>query len=524
MASTRRGRASGGFASGEHRCVVREPLRADATVLRVDRTRGTQRRARRPAWHRRVGTGNICAQQEGAEARAAIVGSPKRFFAATLQRCERNGQERDATVGGNWFSGYERMTQLAAAMVCLLAGTLVSTRRGSATSAAKGANIGAASILCEAALQADAISAQAKALPCDAVKTKLEEELNSVPAEVWQHALKHSGRLGKRTLALVGNWTASGRLAEFCAGATGGAETRVCSAKNELDTCTKKAREAQSKVTEAVAPAQKTHEVNWYQQSERQSREAANAKNLCLGATMVYLCTGAVGSNPCFSKGKEGDALSGGNAHTGQGDAEAVAGIWPKAKAALCTAKTADRNIRITIARFWAQVRDRSSTGNKDPQFGECDNYAGAGSDKGCLEYATTNTTEVFWMKTLLDADDALHAAENALAAANRTLDDVTRLSENAQDKHEALVAALTRENGAQARDADEAPQSAGASAETATKGDAQRDRREAPRKDTTGEASNAETQSSTDSAHFGWLGVQLAAGMTTFAGRHAEH
>ncbi|KAH8605154.1 hypothetical protein ERJ75_001642200 [Trypanosoma vivax] len=120
-------------------------------------------------------------------------------------------------------------------------------------------------------------------------------------------------------------------------------------------------------------------------------------------------------------------------------------------------------------------------------------------------------------MKTLLEA-------EHALAAANRTLDDVTRLSENAHDKHEALVAALTRENGAQARDAAEAPQSAGASAETATKGDAQRDTRKATRKDTPGEASTAETQSSTDSAHFGWLGVQLAAGMTTFAGRHAEH
>ncbi|KAH8603372.1 hypothetical protein ERJ75_001831100 [Trypanosoma vivax] len=53
-------------------------------------------------------------------------------------------------------------------------------------------------------------------------------------------------------------------------------------------------------------------------------------------------------------------------------------------------------------------------------------------------------------MKTLLEADDALHAAENALAAANRTLDDATRLSENAHDKHEALAAALNRENGTQ--------------------------------------------------------------------------
>ncbi|KAH8605034.1 hypothetical protein ERJ75_001642100 [Trypanosoma vivax] len=127
-------------------------------------------------------------------------------------------------------------------------------------------------------------------------------------------------------------------------------------------------------------------------------------------------------------------------------------------------------------------------------------------------------------MKALLDADDALQAEETALTAANRTLDAVTRLSEQVQDKHEALVAALTRENGAQARDGFEAPQSAGASAETATKGDAQRDTRKAPRKDTTGEASTAETQSSTDSAHFGCLGVQLAAGMQTFAGRHGEH
>ncbi|CCD18234.1 hypothetical protein, conserved in T. vivax, partial [Trypanosoma vivax Y486] len=489
MAATRRGRASGGFASGEHRCVVREPQRADATVLRVERTRGTQRRARRPAWHRRVGTGNTCAQQEGAKARAATVGSPQRFFAATLQRCERNGQERDATVGGNWFSGYERMTPLALAMACLLAGTLVSTRRGSAASAAKGANIGAASILCEAALQADAISAQAKALPCAAVKKKLEVTLNSVPAEVWEHALTHSGRLGKRTLALVGNWTARGTLEQFCARGGQGTKPRVCSAKTELDTCTKKAAEAQSKVTEAVAPAHTTAATKWCQTGERQSREAANAKNLCLGATMVYLCTGAANSNPCFSKGAETGALTGGNPDTGQGDAEAVAGIWPKAKEELCKDKQTDRNIRSTIARFWAQVRDRSTGGNKDPQFGVCVNYAGAGSDKGCLEYATTNTAEVFWMKTLLDADDALLGAEHALAAANRTLDDVTRLSENADDTHEALVAALTRENGAQARDADEAPQSTGASAETATKGDAQRDSREATRKDTPGKA-----------------------------------
>ncbi|CCD21190.1 hypothetical protein, conserved in T. vivax [Trypanosoma vivax Y486] len=292
MAATRRGRASGGFASGEHRCVVREPARADATVLRVERTRGTQRRARRPAWHRRVGTGNTCAQQEGAKARAAIVGSPKRFFAATLQRCERNGQERDATVGGNWFSGYERMTQLALAMACLLAGTLVSTRRGSATSAAKGANIGAASILCEAALQADAISAQAKALPCDAVKRTLEVTLNSVPAEVWAHALTHSGRLGKRTLQLVGNWTASATLDKFCAGAGQGTDTRVCSAKAELDTCTKKATEAQTKVTEAVAPASATDTEKWWVTNDTH-RERQRTRRTCASVPRWSTCARA---------------------------------------------------------------------------------------------------------------------------------------------------------------------------------------------------------------------------------------
>ncbi|KAH8603331.1 hypothetical protein ERJ75_001832900 [Trypanosoma vivax] len=96
------------------------------------------------------------------------------------------------------------MTQLAVALACLLAGTLVSTRRGSATSAAKGANIGAASILCEAALQADAISAKAKALPCDAVKKKIEVTLNSVPA----------GGLGARAQTL-------GKVGEANAGAGG---------------------------------------------------------------------------------------------------------------------------------------------------------------------------------------------------------------------------------------------------------------------------------------------------------------
>ncbi|CCD18058.1 hypothetical protein, conserved in T. vivax, (fragment), partial [Trypanosoma vivax Y486] len=309
-----------------------------------------------------------------------------------------------------------------------------------------------------------------------------------------------------------------------CARGGQGTDTRVCSAKTTLDTCTAKAGEAADKATDAVEPHTKSETEKWWKESAQQSREAANAKNLCLGATMVYLCTGAKRSNPCFSKGKETSALEGGNPDGEQTSADKVQEVWPKAKTALCTAKTADENTRSTIARFWAQVRDRSTGGDKTPQFGVCVNYAGADSDKGCLEYATTNTTDVFWMKTLLDADDALQAAENALAAANRTLDDVTRLSENAHDKHEALVAELTRKNGAQARDAAEAPQSTGASAETATEGDAQRDSRKAPRKDTPGEASTAETQSSTDSAHFGWLGVQLAAGMTTFAGRHAEH
>ncbi|KAH8614901.1 hypothetical protein ERJ75_000640400 [Trypanosoma vivax] len=127
-------------------------------------------------------------------------------------------------------------------------------------------------------------------------------------------------------------------------------------------------------------------------------------------------------------------------------------------------------------------------------------------------------------MRTLLEAHDELNDAEHELAAANRTLDDVTRLTERVHDRHEILVAALKRENGAQARDADEAAGGEGARAETATNGDAQRDTRKHTRKETTGEASTAETQSSTSSAQFGCLGVQLAAGMTTFAGRHADH
>ncbi|KAH8609873.1 hypothetical protein ERJ75_001158400 [Trypanosoma vivax] len=245
-----------------------------------------------------------------------------------------------------------------------------------------------------------------------------------------------------------------------------------------------------------------------YQQSERQSRETANAKNLCLGATLVYLCTGEAKGNPCFSKGKETGALSKGNPHNDQCKAGVIAGVWQRSKRSAVHGKNSGQKYQEHNRTLLAQVRDRRTGGDKDPQLGVCADYGGTRSDKGFLEYATQNTTEVFWMKTLLDADDALHAAENALTAANRTLDDVTRLSENAQDKHKALVAALTRENGAHARDADEAPQSTGAGAETATKGDAQRDSRKAPSKDTPGEESNADTQSSTNSAHFGWLGV----------------
>ncbi|KAH8604410.1 hypothetical protein ERJ75_001722400 [Trypanosoma vivax] len=416
------------------------------------------------------------------------------------------------------------MTRLALALACLLAGTLVSTSRGSATSAAAGANIGAASILCEAAMQADAISEQAKALPCGAVKKQLAETLNSVPAEVWAHALKHSGRLGKQTMNMVGNWTRGNTLTEFCAREGQGTNTRLCSAKKALDACTAKKEEAGKKVTEAVAPEVKQDAERWWKGSEQQSREAANASDLCLGATMVYLCTGDANSNPCFSKGREPHQLKGGIPKVEQKTPAEVANFWTKAKTALCKAKTTARNIRTTIARFWAEVRDRSSTANKAPQFGVCTGYEGTTTDTGCLEYATTNTTEVFWMKTLLEAHDALLEAEHALAAANRTLDDVTRLTERVHDRHELLVAALTRENGAQARDAAEAPQSAGASAENENKGDAQRDSRKATRKDTTGEAGTAETQSSTDSAQFGKLGVKLDAGMTTFAGRHDNH
>ncbi|CCD18590.1 hypothetical protein, conserved in T. vivax [Trypanosoma vivax Y486] len=416
------------------------------------------------------------------------------------------------------------MTRLALAMACLLAGTLVSTRRGSAAPAEAGANIGAASILCEAALQADAISEQAKALQCDAVKRTLEETLNSVPAEVWDKQLKRSGRLRNMTMNIVGRWERGTTLAKYCDGPGKNNNTRVCSAKKQLDTCTGKPEEPGRKVRDAVDPTVGDAGERWWVTGEQTSREAANAKNLCLGATMVYLCTGENNSNPCFSAGIEPDQLKTGITKDAQTGAEVVANFWTKAAGELCTRGTRDRNIRTTIARFWAEVRDRRSGGNKGPQLGVCVNYGGTRTDTGCLEYATTNTTEVFWMKTLLEADDALLEAEHALAAASRTLDDVTRLTARVHDRHELLVAALNRENGGRARDAAEAPRDEGQPAETGNKGDAQRDSREATRTDTTGEASTAETQSSTDSAHFGWLGVSLAAGMTTFAGRHNDH
>ncbi|KAH8615094.1 hypothetical protein ERJ75_000620100 [Trypanosoma vivax] len=416
------------------------------------------------------------------------------------------------------------MTRLALALACLLAGTLVSTRRGGAAPAEAGANIGAASILCEAAMQEATISEQAKALPCDAVKEKLEETLNSVPKEVWDKQLNRSEGLRNMKVQIVGDWAGDNTLARYCAGDAKERNTRVCSAKKALDTCAQKAKEQQEKANEAVDPEVVAREESWWKGNEDTTREAQHAKNLSLGATLVYLCTGQKGNNPCFRGGTEPVQLKGGITKAAQTGPKEVAKFWKGTKRALCTAKRTDRNVRTTIARFWAQVRDRSSSGDKGKQFGECVNYAGAGSDKGCLEYATQNTTEVFWMKTLLDADDALQTAEKALAAANRTLDAVTRLTERVHDRHELLVAALARENGAQARDAAEAPQSAGASAENDHKGDEQRDSRKAPRTDTKGEASDAETQSSTDSAHFGWLGVQLAAGMTTFAGRHANH
>ncbi|KAH8604397.1 hypothetical protein ERJ75_001723000 [Trypanosoma vivax] len=256
------------------------------------------------------------------------------------------------------------MTQLALAMACLLAGTLVSTRRGSAAPAAAGANIGAASILCEAALQADQISAKATAMPCEAVKTKLEETLNNVTKAVWDNALKHSGRLGKRTMDMVGNWTGGNTLDEFCRRIGKRTEPRVYSANTALDTCTAKTKEAADKASEAVEPDVTQATDRWWKTNEQTSREEANAKHLCLGATMVYLCTGQVGSNPCFSKGKEPGELAAGNEKAGQIAAKKVAEIWPKAKATLCTAKTTERNIRSTIGRFWAQVRSRTSAGD----------------------------------------------------------------------------------------------------------------------------------------------------------------
>ncbi|KAH8603377.1 hypothetical protein ERJ75_001831700 [Trypanosoma vivax] len=342
----------------------------------------------------------------------------------------------------------------------------------------------------------------AQALPCDAVKKKLEVTLNSVPAEVWEHALKHSGRLGKQTLALVGNGTASGTLDKFCArqdkALTHGCARRKMNSTHAQRRQRKRRRRSQKQLRQRTQQRQRngTKRVS-------ANRARQRTRRTCASVPRWSTCARARPTVTHASARARKQAHSGEETQTAIKATEAVAGIWPKTKTDLCKAKTADRNIRSTIARFWAQVRDRRTGGDKDPQFGVCADYGGTRSDKGFLEYATTNTTEVFWMKTLLDADDACSSRE-ALAAANRTLEDVTRLSENAHNKHAALVAALTRENGAQARDAAEAPQSAGASAETATKGDAQRDSRKAPRKDTTGEAGTAETQSSTDSAHFG--------------------
>ncbi|KAH8615095.1 hypothetical protein ERJ75_000620000 [Trypanosoma vivax] len=196
MASTRRGRASGGFASGEHRCVVRELARADATVLRVERTRGTQRRARRPPWHRAWELQTPARNERGKGTRRDS-GQPEAFFCGNTATVRAKWAKTRRNSRGNWFSGYERMTRLALALACLLAGTLVSTRRGSATSAAAGANIGAASILCEAAMQADAISEQAKATAVRGCEEAARETLNSVPAEVWAHALKTLGKVGE---------------------------------------------------------------------------------------------------------------------------------------------------------------------------------------------------------------------------------------------------------------------------------------------------------------------------------------
>ncbi|KAH8614428.1 hypothetical protein ERJ75_000688700 [Trypanosoma vivax] len=109
------------------------------------------------------------------------------------------------------------MTRLALALACLLAGTLVSTRRGSATSAAAGANIGAASILCEAAMQADAISEQAKALPCEAVKRARGDAEQRAGGGLGART-QTLGRLGKQTMNMVGNWTRGNTLTEFCDG------------------------------------------------------------------------------------------------------------------------------------------------------------------------------------------------------------------------------------------------------------------------------------------------------------------
>ncbi|KAH8614430.1 hypothetical protein ERJ75_000688400 [Trypanosoma vivax] len=184
------------------------------------------------------------------------------------------------------------MTRLALALACLLAGTLVSTSRGSATSAAAGANIGAASILCEAAMQADAISEQAKALPCGAVKTKLEETLNSVPAEVWDTALKHSERLRKQTMNMVGNWTRGNTLTSFCDGEGKGTRTRLCSAKRALDTCTKQQANAERRVTSAVEPTVGDASERWWKDSEA-NRDRQKTHRPCASVPRWSTCARA---------------------------------------------------------------------------------------------------------------------------------------------------------------------------------------------------------------------------------------
>ncbi|KAH8609878.1 hypothetical protein ERJ75_001158000 [Trypanosoma vivax] len=73
------------------------------------------------------------------------------------------------------------------------------------------------------------------------------------------------GKVGEANAGAGGELDSQRDTGQFCARGGQGTDTRVCSAKNELDTCTKKATEAQEKVTEAVAPAHATKETKWYQ-------------------------------------------------------------------------------------------------------------------------------------------------------------------------------------------------------------------------------------------------------------------